>query len=164
MPQLRAGASTSRSGASACVPTSKRTWSLPFPVHPCATACALNLRAWSTRWRTMTGRESDDTSGYLPSYLAFAKIAFLQNSSAISSRASTITQSIAPDASARALMSSKLSELSASCPTFTRTQTTSTPHSSIIQRTATDVSSPPLYAKTTRLAMITYPSLSQILL
>ena len=33
-PQTRAGARTSRSGASALVPTSKRTWSLPLPVHP----------------------------------------------------------------------------------------------------------------------------------
>ena len=36
----RTGAITSRSGASARVDTSKRTWSLPFPVQPCATASA----------------------------------------------------------------------------------------------------------------------------
>ncbi len=39
-PQTRAGAKMPRSGASARTPTSKRTWSLPLPVHPWATACA----------------------------------------------------------------------------------------------------------------------------
>ena len=39
-PHSRAGAMTSRSGASARVPTSKRTWSLPLPVQPWATAPA----------------------------------------------------------------------------------------------------------------------------
>ena len=33
-PQPRTGATTSRSGASARVDTSKRTWPLPLPVHP----------------------------------------------------------------------------------------------------------------------------------
>ena len=37
MPESRTGASTRRSGASAPTPTSKRTWSLPLPVQPCAT-------------------------------------------------------------------------------------------------------------------------------
>ncbi len=66
-PQTRTGASTSRSGASARTLTSKRTWSLPFPVQPCATASAPCSRAAATRCREMTGRESADTSGYLPS-------------------------------------------------------------------------------------------------
>ena len=48
-PQLRTGASTSRSGASARVETSKRTWSLPLPVQPWATASAPWRRAASTR-------------------------------------------------------------------------------------------------------------------
>jgi len=56
-----------RSGASERVPTSKRTWSFPLPVHPWATAVALCVRACSTRWRTMTGRDRAETSGYLPS-------------------------------------------------------------------------------------------------
>ncbi len=62
-PQLRTGATTSRSGASARVATSKRTWSLPFPVQPWATASAPWRRATSTRWRTMTGLDSAETSG-----------------------------------------------------------------------------------------------------
>ncbi len=40
MPQLRTGARISRSGARARVATSNRTWSLPLPVHPWATASA----------------------------------------------------------------------------------------------------------------------------
>ncbi len=66
-PHTRAGAKIPRSGASARTPTSKRTWSFPLPVQPCATAVAPWRRASATRWRTMTGRESAETSGYLPS-------------------------------------------------------------------------------------------------
>ena len=66
-PQTRTGASTSRSGASARVDTSKRTWSLPLPVQPCPTASAPWRRADATRCSTITGRESAETSGYLPS-------------------------------------------------------------------------------------------------
>ena len=40
MPESRTGASTLRSGASAPMPTSNRTWSLPLPVQPCATVVA----------------------------------------------------------------------------------------------------------------------------
>ena len=63
MPQTRTGAMTSRSGLSARVDTSKRTWSFPFPVHPWATASAPCSFAAATRCLTMTGRESADTSG-----------------------------------------------------------------------------------------------------
>ena len=55
------------SGAIDVMETSKRTWSLPFPVQPWATVVAPNSRAALTRCLTMTGRESADTSGYLPS-------------------------------------------------------------------------------------------------
>ena len=61
-----------RAPASA-VDTSKRTWSLPLPVQPWATASAPKRRAASTRCLTMTGRDSDETSGYLPSYRALAR-------------------------------------------------------------------------------------------
>ena len=63
MPQFRTGATTSRSGARALVATSKRTWSLPLPVQPWATASAPWARATATRCFTITGRESADTSG-----------------------------------------------------------------------------------------------------
>ena len=46
------------------MPTSKRTWSLPLPVQPCATIVAPYSRAAYTRCLTMTGRDSADTSGY----------------------------------------------------------------------------------------------------
>src|ERR1039458_6483678 len=101
MPHIRAGANTSRSGASERVPTSKRTWSLPFPVQPCATVSAPWLRAWSTRCRTMSGRDSAETKGDLFSYLALARIPGTQNSSASSRPASITTASTAPAASAR---------------------------------------------------------------
>ena len=63
MPQVRTGAITSRLGAIERTPTSKRTWSLPLPVQPWATAPAPYRFAASTRWRTMTGRDRADTSG-----------------------------------------------------------------------------------------------------
>ncbi len=63
IPQVRTGASTSRFGAMERTPTSKRTWSLPFPVQPWATAPAPYRLAASTRCRTMTGRDRADTSG-----------------------------------------------------------------------------------------------------
>ena len=62
-PSCAPGAMTSRSGARARVDTSKRTWSLPLPVQPWATASAPWYRAASTRCFTMTGRDSADTSG-----------------------------------------------------------------------------------------------------
>src|SRR6476619_7273100 len=55
MPQSRAGARMSRSGASARVDTSNRTWSLPFPVQPWATASAPCSRAAAKRCFVMTG-------------------------------------------------------------------------------------------------------------
>ena len=63
MPQVRTGAITSRSGASARVDTSKRTWSLPLPVQPWATASAPCSLAAATRCFTITGRDRADTSG-----------------------------------------------------------------------------------------------------
>ncbi len=93
----------------------------------------------------MTGRESAETSGYLFSYLAFARIAGTQNSSAISLRASMTIASTAPAASARSRIRSQRSDpASASWPTSTATAITSTPCCSINHRTATEVSRPPL--------------------
>jgi hypothetical protein len=37
---VRQGATISISGAKAMYTSSKRTWSLPLPVQPCASACA----------------------------------------------------------------------------------------------------------------------------
>ena len=47
---------TVSSGASAPMPTSNRTWSLPLPVQPCATVSAPCFFAAATRCLTMTGR------------------------------------------------------------------------------------------------------------
>ncbi len=52
----RHGAMTLRSGAYVMWVSSKRTWSFPLPVHPCASAKAPTLRATSI-WRlAMIGR------------------------------------------------------------------------------------------------------------
>src|SRR3954451_24723044 len=64
--------------------------------------------------------------------------------------------STAPAAAARSRITS--SSPGFSCPTSTAHAMTSTPHSSRIHRTATEVSSPPEYASTTRLATMTSPS------
>ena len=73
-PQFRTGASISRSGASAMADTSKRTWSLPLPVQPWARPSAPYFRAIATWCFTINGRDSADTSGYLPSYSALARM------------------------------------------------------------------------------------------
>src|SRR3954451_643016 len=154
-PHPRTGAIVSRSGASARVDTSNRTWSLPFPVQPWATASAPCSRAAATMCFTITGRLSDDTSGYLPSYLALAFSAGATKSRAYSSLQSTTIASTAPAARARSRIDSK----SPPCPTSAARAITSTPSSSTIHRTATDVSNPPLYASTTRLAITHNPFL-----
>jgi len=63
IPHERTGAITSRSGASARVDTSKRTWSLPFPVQPWPPASAPCSRAALTRCLAMIGRDSADRAG-----------------------------------------------------------------------------------------------------
>src|SRR5674536_21286 len=100
MPESRTGASTRRSGASAPKPTSKRTWSLPLPVQPWASALAPYRRAASTMCLTITGRDSAETSGYRSMYSALARSAGRQWSSANSSLRSSTSASTAPQASA----------------------------------------------------------------
>src|SRR5438094_894407 len=70
MPHSLTGATTSRSGASAAVATSNRTWSLPLPVQPCAMAVAPSRRATCTSIAAMRGRPSAVASGYSFSYTA----------------------------------------------------------------------------------------------
>jgi len=65
MPESRTGACTLSPGARLASPTSKRTWSLPLPVQPCATMAAPFSAATRARWVTMSGRDSAETSGYL---------------------------------------------------------------------------------------------------
>jgi hypothetical protein len=80
-------------------------------------------------------------------------MAFATNRFAYSSRASTTRASMAPAASARARIASQYaSSAPGTWPTSTASATTCAPHSSWIQRTATEVSSPPEYASTTRCA------------
>ena len=63
MPESRTGARTLMSGARAAIPASNRTWSLPLPVHPCDSIEAPLSRATRTRWSTISGRDSAETSG-----------------------------------------------------------------------------------------------------
>ena len=118
---------------------SKRTWSLPLPVQPWATAPAPWARADSTSLRAMRGRDSDEMRGYWPSYRAPAFRVGRTYSSASSRRASTISTAAAPAAWARAVADST----STPWPTSTSRATTSARYSSASQRRATDVSRPP---------------------
>ncbi|CPU65939.1 Uncharacterised protein [Mycobacteroides abscessus] len=136
----RTGAIVLSSGARDVVATSKRTWSLPLPVQPCATVVAPNWRAARTRCLTMTGRDSAETSGYRSRYRAFARSAGMQYSAANSSRASATYASTAPQSRARCRMTARSSP---PWPTSTATATTSAPVASAIQPMATDVSRPP---------------------
>ena len=107
---LLAGAMTSMSGASARADTSKRTWSLPLPVHPWATA--------SAPWRLRSGDEVlDDHRPRTATTRAGTALVErvrgerrTQYSSANSSRQSTTSASTAPAARAR----------SGSCPSSRR--------------------------------------------
>ena len=63
----RSGAITWSPGSFALNESSKRSWSLPFPVQPCTTASAPISAATSATACAITGRESAETSGYLPS-------------------------------------------------------------------------------------------------
>ena len=63
----RTGAMIFRSGARVWKVTSKRTWSFPLPVHPCATATAPWSRATRTISWAMRGRPRAVASGYFPS-------------------------------------------------------------------------------------------------
>jgi len=59
----RCGARILRSGAMPLTARSKRTWSLPLPVAPCATAVAPCLRAAATRCLAIKGRLRAALSG-----------------------------------------------------------------------------------------------------
>ena len=103
IPQVRTGAITSRSGASARVDTSKRTWSLPLPVQPWATAsapCAFAARDEVLHDHGPRQRRHQRVAVLVQ---ALAASAGMQYSSAYSSRASTTIASMAPAASARRL-------------------------------------------------------------
>src|SRR5262245_24567254 len=142
----RSGAMTFASGYVALNDSSNRSWSLPLPVHPWTTASAPRSTAISATACAITGRESADTSGYLPSYSAFVAIARAHCSSANSSLRSTSSTSLAPAAAPRVIDSSR----SNSWPTSTSTAITSSKpyQSSLSQATMQLVSSPPEYATT----------------
>ncbi len=94
----------------------------------------------------MSGLDKEETNGYLSIYKAFAFSAGKQYSLANSSFKSRTIDSSAPQARARFLITSMSSP---PWPTSAATAMTSFPVSSLIQPMATEVSSPPEYAKTT---------------
>jgi len=106
--------------------------------------------AASTRCFTISGREIAETSGYCFMYMPFALMVGRQYSSANSSRASTTMDSTAPQSSARWRTDSKSSP---PWPRSRDTATTSPPVISARYGMATEVSSPPEYARTTRFVM-----------
>lgn len=59
------GARTRRAGSRAVTPVKKRTWSLPLPVAPWATASAFSAWAISTMRWAISGRESGAATRYL---------------------------------------------------------------------------------------------------
>jgi hypothetical protein len=63
MTHSRTGAMIFRSGASAPIETSNRTWSLPLPVQPWAIALAPSSRATWTRCIAISGRARAVASG-----------------------------------------------------------------------------------------------------
>src|SRR5699024_8405213 len=87
----------SSSGAVLAKPTSKRTWSLPLPVQPWATAVPLCSLAASAMCLTISGREIAETSGYSFMYRPLALIVGRQYSLANSSRASASARSAPAD-------------------------------------------------------------------
>jgi hypothetical protein len=101
--------------------SSKRSWSLPFPVQPCTTASAPRSSATEATASAITGRDSAEISGYFPSYSAFAFSARATTSSANSALRSRRMTSFAPAARPRANAGAK----SVACPTSTSTATTS---------------------------------------
>ena len=138
MPHSLTGATTSRSGASAAVATSNRTWSLPLPVQPCAMAVAPSRRATCTSIAAMRGRPSAVASGYSFSYTAPACSEGQTNSSRNGCLPSATYAADAPVFSALACTASR----SFFSPRSTVKAITSQPRS-FSQRMATEVSSPP---------------------
>ena len=57
-------------GSNSLIPTSKRTWSFPFPVAPWTIASAFSKCAISTILLAMIGRAKEVPNKYCPSYLA----------------------------------------------------------------------------------------------
>src|SRR4029079_14705602 len=91
----------------------------------------------------MQGRARPDTIGYFPSYMPVARIAGARNSAATRLNASATRTLAAPARRPRSAICAK-----SSCwPTSTATACTSKPRSAS-HRIVTDVSSPPLYART----------------
>src|SRR5260370_4548425 len=143
MPHSRTGATTWRSGARAAVATSKRTWSLPLPVQPCATAWAPSRRATSTIIAAISGRPNAVASGYSFSYTAPACSEGHTNSWRNGILPSATYAAEAPVFRARAWIASR----SFFSPRSTVNAITSHPWS-LSHRLATDVSNPPEYATT----------------
>ncbi len=142
-------------GRATAMPTSKRTWSLPLPVQPCAMYLAWCRCASSTRCLTMIGRLIAERSGYLFSYSALARSALARNSSTYSSRTSLTIDSTAPIVSAFWRTNSRSWR---SWPTSIASAMTSTSWFSCSHLMATEVSSPPEYASTTFSRAMNRPS------
>jgi len=108
----RTGAMTRSSGASVWKVTSKRTWSFPLPVQPCATATAPCSRATRTINCAIKGRPSAVASGYFPSYKAPAISDGKAKKSTNRLRTSSAIASTAPVRSALA----RIASMSCPCP------------------------------------------------
>ena len=76
MSHSRQGAITVRCGAMALYVSSKRTWSLPLPVQPCASASQPVFNATSACRLASSGRAIEVPSRYLCSYTAPERTSF----------------------------------------------------------------------------------------
>ena len=155
MPHTRAGAKISRSGARARVPTSKRTWSLPLPVQPCATAVGPVATGLGHQMAHDHRARQRGDEGVLALVAGVGlRGPGTQNSSAISCAGvdhhrldGSRRQGARPDGVP------VLAALVGRLPDVDRHRDDLDALVLMSQRTATDVSSPPLYASTTRSAM-----------
>ncbi|GFI70128.1 hypothetical protein IMSAG249_01955 [Lachnospiraceae bacterium] len=110
-----------KSGARALMPSSKRIWSLPFPVAPWQIAAAPSLRAISTSFFAIRGLAMEVPRRYLFSYTAWACTQGMMYSSQNSSVTSSMYNFSAPQNFARSSRPSS----SSPCPQSMQTQITS---------------------------------------
>jgi len=136
----RIGAMISSVGSSAAVATSNRTWSLPLPVQPWATAVALYLCASvDLELRDQRPRKGGRQRISAP----IERVGPQRRHHEIFRELFTRVDHLGRQPPLCREPSAGMASMSPGCPTSAQTATTSKPFSSASQRTSTDVSSPP---------------------
>jgi hypothetical protein len=127
--------------------TSKRTWSFPAAVLPCATVSLPSAAACAATSFACRPRSAPTHSGYSWPRRTLPNTRYLSTPSKNSRRASTVMWRSAPSAMARASSAA----VSTSPPVSTVTVMTGRPSVSFSQATQNDVSRPPENASSTGL-------------